>query len=398
LKSNIFFLPRTLPSLVSYAYDPVGNRLSKTEDGSTTSYQYNAANQMLRAGDITYAYDANGNRIAETGLDGEAQYEYNANNYLVEYTSAEGRSTRYGYDGLNRRVYKAEGKNVLESYLYDGLDVLLELAGPKGQHATTYYRANGRIVAQQKFSAAGNNGGYRHRPEGRRLYYTYDALGSVASLSNHKGKSKTRYVYDVFGEVLSGDLKENTYTFTGKRFDMESGTYHFHFRQYDAKVGVWTTPDPIGILGGLNVYSYVENNPLNYKDPLGLWSDMGEGYGGDLGDSSEVEGPGSYSDSTPENTADGGYGWDAAGNWSFTEENNCIGTWVKTAYQQLSIMCIQAWRCLSCPEGYGDIWSGDPYSTGLPKTVGTMINMGSTGVDSGDSCLADKPGPETGCE
>ena len=277
----------------AYAYDPVGNRLSKTEDGSTTSYQYNAANQMLRAGDITYAYDANGNWIAETGLDGEAQYEYNANNFLVGYTSADGRSKRHGYDGLNRWVYKAEGKSVLESYLYDGLDVLLELAGPKGQHATTYYRANGRIVAQQQFSAAGNNGGYRHRPEGRRLYYTYDALGSVASLSNHKGKSKTRYVYDVFGEVLSGDLADNTYAFTGKRFDVESQTYHFHFRQYDAKVGVWTTPDPIGILGGINVYSYVGNNPINFFDYLGLETEgeyEAEEYSGDYGHNDDSTG------------------------------------------------------------------------------------------------------------
>jgi len=212
--------------------------------------------------------------LGETGLDGEARYKYNANNFLVEYTSAEGRSTRYGYDGLNRRVYKAEGKNVLESYLYDGLDVLLELAGPKGQHATTYYRANGRIVTQQKFSAAGNNGGYRHRPEGRRLYYTYDGLGSVASLSNHKGKSKTRYQYTAFGELVAGDTSNNQYTFTGKRLDTETGFYHFHFRKYDASTGVWTTADPIGILDGVNVYSYVKNNSINQKDWRGLCGEI----------------------------------------------------------------------------------------------------------------------------
>jgi len=80
---------------------------------------------------------------------------------------------------------------------------------------------------------------------------------------------------------------------------VESQTYHFHFRQYDVKVGVWTTPDPIGILGGLNVYSYVENNPVNRLDLLGLHTG---GYGGpekgdEMADGSAAEGPGSMNDS-----------------------------------------------------------------------------------------------------
>ncbi len=60
--------------------------------------------------------------------------------------------------------------------------------------------------------------------------------------------------------------------------------YHFHFRQYDADAGVWITPDPIGILGGLNLYQYAGSNPVNVVDWLGLVS------AGELG----VGNPGSY--------------------------------------------------------------------------------------------------------
>ncbi len=38
-------------------------------------------------------------------------------------------------------------------------------------------------------------------------------------------------------------------------------------------MGVWTTADPIGFLGGINLYQYVESNPVNSKDILGLESD-----------------------------------------------------------------------------------------------------------------------------
>jgi RHS repeat-associated protein len=291
--------PSSPPSYVGYSYDPVGNRQSMTDDQQTVYYQYNEANQLLQEGDTVYSYDANGNRIAKSDQTGQARYSYNANNFLVEFTSPDGESIGYGYDGSNRRAFKNKGAVIMESYLYDGTDVLQEVSGPNNQKITAYYRAGGRIITQQKYNISQDNEGeYQHRPEGRRLYYTYDALGSVASLSNHKGKQETRYVYDVFGEVLAGDLTDNPYAFTGKRFDAESGLYHFHFRQYDATVGVWTTPDPIGILGGINLYAYVQNNPVNLVDILGLHLGGPEGPGdhGDIGGSESNSDDGSSSE------------------------------------------------------------------------------------------------------
>jgi RHS repeat-associated protein len=305
------------PAYAGYSYDPVGNRLSMTNDRQTLYYQYNEANQLLREGDTVYNYDVNGNRIGKADENGEARYIYNANNLLVEFTAPDGETTGYGYDGVGRRAYKNKGETITESYLYDGLEVLQEVSGPNSQKVTAYYRANGRIVTQQKYNISQDNGGeYQHRPEGRRLFYTYDALGSVASLSNHKGKLETRYIYDVFGEVLAGDLTENPYAFTGKRFDAESDLYHFHFRQYDATVGVWTTPDPIGILVGINLYSYVANNPTNRIDFLGLTQSAGE-----LG----VGNPGSYGG---ENTSESMYGDNGlgTGNGWGDDSNGFIGS------------------------------------------------------------------------
>lgn len=55
-------------------------------------------------------------------------------------------------------------------------------------------------------------------------------------------------------------------------------------RWYDPTVGRWLSKDPIGISGGLNQYVFVENCPIMYRDPLGLfWSEIGKGLNGACG-------------------------------------------------------------------------------------------------------------------
>ncbi len=46
--------------------------------------------------------------------------------------------------------------------------------------------------------------------------------------------------------------------------------HYNYFRDYDPNLGRYITSDPIGLLAGTNTYTYVDNNPLNFIDPLGL--------------------------------------------------------------------------------------------------------------------------------
>lgn len=57
--------------------------------------------------------------------------------------------------------------------------------------------------------------------------------------------------------------------FPGQYFDAETGLHYNRFRYYDRSVGRYISADPIGQLGGANVYAYVLNDPLNWIDPLG---------------------------------------------------------------------------------------------------------------------------------
>ena len=106
-----------------------------------------------------------------------------------------------------------------------------------------------------------------------------DARGSVLSVVDLDGATKTSFSYTAFGETTqSGETFP--YAFTGRRYLGELGLYDYRSRFYHPWLSRFLQRDPIGIWGdgvGLgNGYAYAGNNPISRLDPFGL---QGEGQG-----------------------------------------------------------------------------------------------------------------------
>src|SRR5581483_4980655 len=101
--------------------------------------------------------------------------------------------------------------------------------------------------------------------------------GRTIGLVNAGGAIATSYGYEPFGATAaSGAASSNSHRFTGREQD-PTGLYYLRHRYYNPMLGRFLSPDPIGIAGGINLYAYAGNNPLNVIDPLGL---KGSGGGG----------------------------------------------------------------------------------------------------------------------
>ncbi|MFQ5540505.1 MAG: RHS repeat domain-containing protein, partial [Candidatus Binatia bacterium] len=106
---------------------------------------------------------------------------------------------------------------------------------------------------------------------GQSFFYHIDALGSVWDVTDSAGTGVRSYSYDSFGQLLTqtGTLS-NPYTYTARELDPETGLYYYRARYYEPVVGRFLQEDPSGFFGGINFYTYAQNDPLNFFDPWGL--------------------------------------------------------------------------------------------------------------------------------
>lgn len=180
--------------------------------------------------------------------------QYDAENRLKSFN---GTFFTAGYNGDGLRAWKqtASGKTY---FLYDVKFPVCELD------------ASGNVIATTTAAPAGVTS---RRPPTGSVFYTFDPPANVAQRLDAAGNVLSSDLYDAFGNRQIG-ASTDPYGFAGKwgcYTDRETGLVYMTHRYYDPANGRFLTRDPIGYKGDVNLYAYVNNDPVTRADPEGLF-------------------------------------------------------------------------------------------------------------------------------
>ena len=157
-------------------------------------------------------------------------------------------------------------------YLYDGWNLIAELDGNNSLVRSYTWGLDLSGTAQE----AGGVGGLLmvNAGSGGVHFPAHDLNGNVMGLVNAAdGNISAKYEYGPFGEVFCsvGDMaKVNPFGFSTQYTDSETDLVYYGYRYYSPALGRWLSRDPIEEKGGLNLYGFVNNDPVNKWDKLGL--------------------------------------------------------------------------------------------------------------------------------
>ena len=238
-----------------YCYDPAGNLESDSQGGVA---EIGSGNRLRRLGTLELEYDARGHAVGRTLNDQRLTLVYDPAGYCIEAAGPDGSATRFAYDGFARRFRKSRG----------GRDTAFLWSGPVLLEA----RENDAVPTSFVFLPH-NLHPFLARA-GETLLYVNDPLGTPRALLEATGAGRLRW--EAEAGTAYGDQREPPVTpatsirFLGQYADAETGLCYHRTRYYDPAARRYLAPDRLGFGGGLNLYAFVRNSPLNLVDPLGL--------------------------------------------------------------------------------------------------------------------------------
>jgi RHS repeat-associated protein len=308
-------------SQTSYSYDANGNRTEQLSGAQGKNFNIEAiSNRLLSITDNqlqtlkSYTYDAAGHI---TG-DGYHHFAYDGRGRMVQASSIGHGIEQYRINGLGQRVAKIHGhaqekskdedhggrpkendhsrnpdKDQQDNHENQGKELLagIYFVYDQAGHLLGEYNQHGKAIQETVWLGdmpVAVLAGDSH-------YFVYaDHLNSPRAITDPIGRVVWRWDSDPFGatdenedhgrddshafgskkadEDPDRDGQRFIYNlrFPGQYYDKETGLFYNYFRDYDSETGRYRQSDPIGLLGGMNTYAYVNNNPLRYIDSKGL--------------------------------------------------------------------------------------------------------------------------------
>lgn len=311
----------------SYRYDPLGQIIEHTNpEGLLKRFSYDSLGNRFRAvrqneqeqvwqhdGGVEWRLDGAGQLRVRREGNNEQRLGWDCHGRLRALATKVGR-WRYDYDALGRRVckrqYDAAGATEQRTtwFVWDGDRLVQEVshwcaepkvdtqprtvltAGEPGWTAQSYVYHPGTFepLLMQTYQAEVNATPLRmagerivdaHEEQKARLkadnlcFYQNDPNGMPLRLRTGSGQVVWSAHYEVFGKTtVSSEMGIwQPIRFQGQYFDAESGLHYNRYRYYDPLCGVFVSSDPIGLVGGINLYAYAPNM-LEWSDPFGLTS------------------------------------------------------------------------------------------------------------------------------
>ena len=288
---------------ISYQYDENGNLTEKSgSDIDTFSYQYDNENRLravMQNGTVLMAalYDGNGDRIFKLqrhstsgNVPSSEEKKNNGNNKNKDKDKNNGNqgSSTNGDVPVDLALLEdvmllPTGANKINIESFD-LTGYINDVNQQYTQVLMEYGKNGKYNSIYSYGLQRLGADY----SGAQTVYLYDGRGSMVNETNGSGTSMSAYLYDEWGNLLSGKVHTNgfysdLYLYNGEATDITTGLQYLRARYYDPGTGRFVQEDTV--LGSLtrpltqNLYAYCGNNPLNYIDPSGhdWWSDLGDG-------------------------------------------------------------------------------------------------------------------------
>ncbi|NNB93038.1 hypothetical protein HI113_03820 [Corallococcus exiguus] len=280
-----------------YAYDLSGNLVMlehSTASGEMTcelsvSESSNRAvpKNILEGHRPDEFFDANGNQRSLLPLSQGQKLEFNSSNRLVLDADPPGSPTSlttcFLQDSSGLRLRKVVERTapgtppaILQDTLYIGSLVVVRTVLTDAASSETTQVNSLRIAANDHVVLVARMTPSSSGTEPRQERYQFD--NQVASVTLELDAAANVLTYEEYfpyglTAVTEGDardIKQKRYRFNGKELDPSSSLYYYGQRYYAPWQMRWLNPDPSGTTDGLNLYAFVNGNPITVFDPTGL--------------------------------------------------------------------------------------------------------------------------------